>query len=172
MIRIMAIWTKARWVRERCSTSRASRRQRFSQPKVRSTIQRLGRVTKPLAASGRLTISSGAPGGLANGGCGVGALVAAVGDDALQKREQPAHLLQHRQAAVAVLDVGRQDVHPEHQPEGVDDRMALASLDLLAGVVAHGIRAFPPLSALLTLWLSTTAVVGLASLPACSRACT
>ena len=32
-----------------------------SQPNVRSTIQRLGSTTKPLAASERLTISSGMP---------------------------------------------------------------------------------------------------------------
>jgi hypothetical protein len=50
--------------------------------------------------------------------------------------------------------------------------MALAPLDLLAGIPADRIRRSAPLSALFTLWLSTIAVVGLASLPACSRACT
>jgi hypothetical protein len=50
--------------------------------------------------------------------------------------------------------------------------MALAPLDLLAGIVTDRIRGLAPLSALLTLWLSMIAVVGLASLPACSRACT
>lgn len=132
----------------------------------------LGEGDEALGGTGPLDDLERRAGGLANGGGGVGALVAAVGDDAFQERKEPAHLLQHRQAAVAVLDVGRQDVHPEHQPERINDGMALAPFDLLAGVVAHGIRAFPPLSALLTLWLSMTAVVGLASLPACSRACT
>src|SRR5512134_2677685 len=148
MMRIMAIWTKAKWVRMRCSTSLARRRQRLSQPKVRSTIQRFGRTTKPLAVSDRLTIGNGA----------------------LQEREQPADLLQYGQAAVPVLDVGRKDGHPQHQAERIHDRMALAPLDLLAGIVTDRIRGFAPLSALLTLWLSTIAVVGLASLPACSRA--
>src|SRR5512134_463923 len=109
-------------------------------------------------------------GGLADGACRVGALIGAVGDDALQEREQPADLLQYGQAAVPVLDVGRKDGHPQHQAERIHDRMALAPLDLLAGIVTDRIRGFAPLSALLTLWLSTIAVVGLASLPACSRA--
>ena len=132
----------------------------------------LGKGDEALGGVGSLDDLEGRAGGLANGGGGIGALVAAVGDDALQEREQPANLLQHRQAAVPVLDVGRQDANPEHQPERVDDRVALAPLDLLAGIVTHRIGAFPPLSALLTLWLSTTAVVGLASFPTCSRACT
>ena len=45
----------ALWLR--FSQSFASRRQRPSQPMVRSTIQRLGRTTKPLARSERRTIS-------------------------------------------------------------------------------------------------------------------
>lgn len=69
---------------------------------------------------------------------------------------------QHRQAVVAVLNVSRQDVHPDPQPEGVDDRMALALLDLLAGVNSLPDPGFP-LPALLTLWLLTTAAIGLAS---------
>jgi hypothetical protein len=48
----------------------------------------------------------------------------------------------------------------------------LSPFDLLAGIVTDRIRGLAPLSALLTLWLSMIAVVGLASLPACSRACT
>ena len=48
---------KARALRLRFSQSLASRRQRFSQAMVRSTIQRLGSTTKPLIRSERLTIS-------------------------------------------------------------------------------------------------------------------
>jgi hypothetical protein len=48
---------KARALRLRFSQSLASRRQRFSQAIVRSTIQRLGNGTNPLARSERLTIS-------------------------------------------------------------------------------------------------------------------
>ena len=48
---------KASAFRLRFSQSLASRRQRLSQSMVRSTIQRLGTTTKPLARSDRLTIS-------------------------------------------------------------------------------------------------------------------
>src|SRR5271156_4961744 len=48
---------KARALRLRFSQSLASRRQRFNRAIVRSTIQRLGNGTNPLARSERLTIS-------------------------------------------------------------------------------------------------------------------
>src|SRR5580693_4418402 len=48
---------KARALRLRFSQSLASRRQRFNQAIVRSTIQRLGNGTNPFARSERLTIS-------------------------------------------------------------------------------------------------------------------
>ena len=53
---MLASQRKAMAVRARVSKSLASLRQRPSQAKVRSTIQRLGRTLKP-AASARLTIS-------------------------------------------------------------------------------------------------------------------
>ena len=48
---------------------------------------------------------------------------------------------------------------------GVDQRVALALLDLLARIVAAG----PPASVVLTLWLSIIAPLGLASRPTRSR---
>src|ERR1700727_358879 len=57
MRRMEASLTKARALRLRFSQSLASRRQRFNQAIVRSTIQRLGNGTNPLARSERLTIS-------------------------------------------------------------------------------------------------------------------
>src|ERR1700721_601831 len=57
MRRMEASLRKARALRLRFSQSLASRRQRFSQAIVRSTIQRLGNGTNPLARSERLTIS-------------------------------------------------------------------------------------------------------------------
>src|SRR5271169_5596681 len=57
MRRMEASLTKARALRLRFSQSLASRRQRFDQAIVRSTIQRLGNGTNPLARSERLTIS-------------------------------------------------------------------------------------------------------------------
>ena len=143
MSRIIARRRKASAVRARFSTSLARRRQRFKQLKVRSAIRRRGR-----------------------------ALVAAVGEDPLDEWEQPARLLEHGQAAVAVLDVGGMDARAQQQTERVDQDVALASLDLLARVVARRVGARPPFSALLTLWLSRIAALGLASLPACSRAWT
>src|SRR5215471_6086034 len=57
MRRMEASLRKARALRLRFSQSLASRRQRFNQAMVRSTIQRLGNGTNPLARSERLTIS-------------------------------------------------------------------------------------------------------------------
>jgi hypothetical protein len=51
----------------------------------------------------------------------------------------------------------------------IDENMPLLALDLLSRVVARRINRSPPFSALLTLWLSITAAVGLASRPIASR---
>jgi hypothetical protein len=47
--------------------------------------------------------------------------------------------------------------------------MALLAFDFLARIIARRINAGPPFSALLTLWLSMIAAVGLAWRSACSR---
>src|SRR4051812_7607774 len=57
MRRMEASLRKARVLRLRFSQSLASRRQRFNQAMVRSTIQRFRNGTNPLARSERLTIS-------------------------------------------------------------------------------------------------------------------
>src|SRR3954447_2813922 len=57
MRRMEASLRKARALRLRFSQSLASRRQRINQAMVRSTIQRFGNGTNPLARSERLTIS-------------------------------------------------------------------------------------------------------------------
>jgi hypothetical protein len=51
----------------------------------------------------------------------------------------------------------------------VDKDVALLAPDLLAAIKARRVNRAPPFSALLTLWLSMIAAVGLASRPACSR---
>jgi len=51
----------------------------------------------------------------------------------------------------------------------IDKNVPLLALDLLACIVTARIDAGPPFSALLTLWLSMMAAVGLASREACSR---
>src|SRR5215207_239050 len=100
------------------------------------------------------------------------ALVGAISEDDLNERKQPTGGAQDRQSPVSVLDVGRMDHGTEQEAQRVDQDVPLLALDLLARVVTAWINARPPFSALFTLWLSMIAAVGLASLPACSRAWT
>ena len=60
----------------------------------------------------------------------------------------------------------------QRQTQHVDEDVALAALDLLARIVASRFEQSPPFRALLALWLSMIAVVGLASRPACSDTAT
>lgn len=78
-------------------------------------------------------------------------------------------LVQDQRGAVTVLDVGTVDGDVQEQAERVDEDVVLDPLDLLARVVADRVRRRPPFSAAQTLWLSSTAAVGLASRPSCSR---
>ena len=107
-----------------------------------------------------------------HGGSRDGSLIAAIGEDALDERKHPTHRLKHEQPAVAILDVGRMNHDVQREAERVDQDMSLLSFDFLPRVVARRVDPRPPFSALLTLWLSMIAAVGLASLPACSRTAT
>ena len=100
------------------------------------------------------------------------ALVAAVGVELQQKREQAEQRAHQQHATVAVLDVGRVEDGVQQQALGVYQDMALLALDLLARIKAGRVDRDPPFSALLTLWLSMIAAVGLASRSANSRHCT
>lgn len=71
---------------------------------------------------------------------------------------------QDQYAAIAVLKVSRMDHGVQQQVYRVNEDMPL-----LARIISMSVDADPPFSALLTLWLSITAAVGLASRPACSR---
>ena len=96
-------------------------------------------------------------------------LVATIGVEFQQKRvhaEQGGH---QQDAAVAVLDVRRVDNGMEQQTLRVYQDMPLLALDLLAAIVPVRVNRDPPFSALLTLWLSMIAAVGLASRSASSR---
>ena len=76
----------------------------------------------------------------------------------------------HKQnATLAVLNVRGMDDGLEQQALGVYQDMTLLAPDLLAAVIARRVNAAPPFSALLTLWLSMIAALGLASRPANSR---
>jgi hypothetical protein len=57
----------------------------------------------------------------------------------------------------------------DQQALRIDENVALLALDLFSRIVTRRIDRRPPFSALLTLWLSMTAAVGLASRPIASR---
>ncbi len=73
--------------------------------------------------------------------------ISAVSPDQLQTFELPLQLDQHPLGTVAVLHVGRVNDHRQDQSQRVYDNMALATLDLLAGIVT----ANPLFSVVLTL---------------------
>ena len=169
MRRMEAQRRKARALRLRHSQSLARRRHRLSQAMVRSTIQRLGSTTN-LWRSERLTISTLTwPQACAQSVLELRTLVAAVGVELEQEGIQSEQRAHQQHAAVAILDVGGVDDRLHQQALRVDQDVPLLAFDLLARVIARRIDRAPPFSALLTLWLSMIAAVGLASRPASSR---
>ena len=96
-------------------------------------------------------------------------LVAAIGIELQEEREQAEHRAHQQHAAIAILKVGGMDDSAQKQTLGIYQNMALLAFDLLAGIVARRVDRAPPFSALLTLWLSMIAAVGLASRSANSR---
>lgn len=113
------------------------------------------------------------PGAGGSDGLGhLGPLIASVGKDAFDEGETAAGLDQDLGRAVTVLNIGGVDGDAQQQAERIDEDMALRALDLLARVIPRRIERGPPFAAPLTLWLSMTATVGLASRPARSRVST
>jgi hypothetical protein len=104
-----------------------------------------------------------------NGLCGDGTLIPAIGDSTRERRKHPPRNLEHRRDHVAVLNISRRDAQADHQPKRIDRDVTLLALCFLARIVAGRIDIEPPFSALLTLWLSTIAVVAVRSLPSSSR---
>ena len=98
-------------------------------------------------------------------------LVTAVGIELDQERKGAEQARHQQRPAVAVLDVGGVDDGVHQQALRIDEDVPLLALDLLARIVARRINRRPPFSALLTLWLSMIAAVGLASREAASRHC-
>jgi hypothetical protein len=96
-------------------------------------------------------------------------LITAIGIELAQEREPAEQAAQQQRPAVTILNVGRMNDGMQQQTLRVYQDMALLALDLLARVIPVRIDRGPPFSALLTLWLSMIAAVGLASRPACSR---
>ena len=98
-------------------------------------------------------------------------LIAAIGEQFLQKRKHPEQGGHDENAAIAILNVGRMNNGMEQEAYCIDENMPLLALDFLARIVTRRINADPPFSALFTLWLSMMAAVGLASRSDCSRHC-
>jgi hypothetical protein len=71
------------------------------------------------------------------------ALITPIGEDALDKGEQPAHRLQYQQAAVSVLHVCGMNNHVQHQAERIDEDVTLLAFDLLTCIVANRIETGP-----------------------------
>lgn len=96
-------------------------------------------------------------------------LIATIGKYLANEGKHAEHGSQDQYAAVAVLNVSRMDHGMQQQAYRIDEDVPLFAFDLLASVISMPVDAEPPFSALLTLWLSITAAVGLVSRPACSR---
>src|SRR6516225_3888658 len=96
-------------------------------------------------------------------------LIAAVGVELKQEWEGAEQGRHQQRPAVAILDIGGMHDRMHQQALRINEDVSLLALDLLARIVARRIGAGPPFSALLTLWLSMMAAVGLASREAASR---
>ena len=74
---------------------------------------------------------------LGDGGRRLRSLVAGIGEDALDEREEAARAsVENEPRAVAVLHVGRMDDDIQQEAERVDENMPLAARDLLARIKA------------------------------------
>ena len=95
-------------------------------------------------------------------------LIAAIGVEFQQEGKHAEQGRHHQPATVAVLNVGGVHDGVHQQALRIDEDVTFLAFDLLAGVIPRRVME-PPFSALLTLWLSMIAAVGLASRAACSR---
>ena len=97
--------------------------------------------------------------------------IAAIGKDMAQPGEPVADRGEQSGRPIAILDIAGVDPGREEVPGGVGNDVALATVDLLARIIPSRPGSTPPLSVVLTDWLSITPADGLASRPARSRAC-
>ena len=77
------------------------------------------------------------------GACDAFGVVAVVGPDQANEREELARDLQQRGTAVAVLDSGGMEFDKQGAPIAVDQSMTLAPFDLLASIVTSRPAALP-----------------------------
>lgn len=99
----------------------------------------------------------------------LGSLIAPVGIKLGQKRVEPKQGCHDQNPTVTILNIGRMNDRMKQKTLSIYKDMALLALDFLAAIIARRINRGPPFSALLTLWLSIMAAVGLGSRSACSR---
>jgi hypothetical protein len=94
-------------------------------------------------------------------------LVRAVHPDELETGKALSERQEQVFAALMVLNTGLMDELVEDQPLRLDQQVPLAAFDLFAPVVA----APPPISLVLTDWLSMMAALGVGSRPCLTRTC-
>ena len=95
-------------------------------------------------------------------------LVAGVSIEFQEKRIHAKQRGHHQNATVAILNVRGMHERMQQEAKSIYEDMALLAFDLFSGVVPVRINPRPPFSALLTLWLSMMAAVGLTSRSAAS----
>ncbi len=95
--------------------------------------------------------------------------IGAVGKQFLQEWKHSEQGRQQKDAAVTILNISSGDDTVQEQALRIDEDMPLLALDLFARIEPRRVDAGPPFSALLTLWLSITQPVGLASRSIFSR---
>ena len=91
--------------------------------------------------------------------------IAAIGENMAQPWEAIADRFEDIDGPVAVLNIGGMNQDEDQIAAGVSNDMPFAAFDLLARVIVQT----PPLSVVLTLWLSMTSPLGEASRPSISR---
>ena len=75
-------------------------------------------------------------------------VIAAIGPDLLNEREEAARDLQQRAAAITILDIGGVRLDKQRPAVSIDQSMTLATFDLLASIVAARPAALGGLDAL------------------------
>ena len=93
------------------------------------------------------------------------ACVSTIGPDQRQTTKTTSQFTQNRFCTVTVLNIGCMYHHSHHQTQRINHQMAFSACYFLAGVIAS----VPPFEAVLTVWLSIIAALGLGWRPAWTR---